>query len=60
MDQLIEIPIWAVFWVFFVGVIAGAFLGFWLDSILERWIEKGDSLKNLNKKLREIRNAEKN
>ena len=59
MDRIIEIPIWIVFWILFIGAIAGTFLGFWLDSILERWIEKGDSLKNLNKKLREIRNAEK-
>ena len=36
MDRLIEVPAWAMFWLIFIGILAGLLIGPWLDSILER------------------------
>jgi len=59
MDRIIQMPVWGIFWIFFIGALGGTLVAFWIDSIFEKWVEKGDPLKNLNKKLREIRSAEK-
>jgi len=54
MDRLIEIPIWVIFWIFFIGALGGAFFSFWIDSVLEKWITKGNFGSVKHKKLMEI------
>lgn len=43
MDRLIEIPVWVIFWLVFIGAIAGAFISPWVDSLLERWAKREDN-----------------
>lgn len=42
MDRLIQVPIWVIFWLIFIGAIAGTFISPWIDSMLERRLKKGN------------------
>lgn len=41
MDRIIQIPIWVIFFLIFIGAVAGAFVSVWIDYVLERLAKRG-------------------